>query len=95
MYLQPAIDNVLVRRIEKEETTTILTPDSAKQDSCYGEVVSVGPGRITAKGVLVPVAVEAGNKVMFEKHRGTDIKIGAEKFVVLREGELIAVVEDY
>jgi chaperonin GroES len=90
----PLHDRILVRRIEEGETTRggIIIPDSAKEKNQEGEVVSVGTGRINDKGEVRPLAVKAGEHVLFGKYAGNEIKIDGEEFVIMKEEEVLGVL---
>jgi chaperonin GroES len=83
-----------VRRIDAEEKTKggIIIPDTAKEKPQEGEVIAVGNGKVLDSGTKVPMDVKAGDKVLFGKYSGTDIKIDGEEFLILREDEVLAVI---
>ena len=87
----PLHDRVLIRRIEEKESVKggIIIPDTAKEKPQEGEVIAVGAGKIE-KGVRVPLDVKAGDRVLFGKYSGTDIKLDGEEFLILREEEILA-----
>ncbi|HJY87035.1 MAG TPA: co-chaperone GroES [Candidatus Acidoferrales bacterium] len=87
----PLHDRVLIRRIEEKETVKggIIIPDTAKEKPQEGEVIAVGAGKIE-KGQRVPLDVKAGDRVLFGKYSGTDIKIQDEEYLILREEEILA-----
>ena len=89
----PLHDRVLVRRVEEAETSRggIIIPDTAKEKNQEGEVISVGTGRINDKGDVRPLAVREGDRVLFGKYAGNDIKIEGDDFVILREDEVLGV----
>ncbi len=95
MKLKPLNDRVLVKRLESEEVTAggIIIPDSAKEKPQRGMVVAVGPGKLDDKGALVKMAVKAGDMVLFTKYAGTEIKVDGEEHLVLREEDILAIVE--
>lgn len=95
MKLKPLHDRVLVKRLESEEVTKggIIIPDSAKEKPIKGEVVAVGPGKTSDKGEKIKMNVEKGNKVLFNKYAGTEIKIDGEEFLVMREDDILAIIE--
>jgi len=96
MKFRPLHDNVLVKRqIETTEQRQggIIIPDTAKEKPQEGEVLAVGPGKILEDGTRRPVAIAAGNKVLFGKYAGTEITIDSEELLVLRESDLLGVVE--
>jgi chaperonin GroES len=95
MQFRPLHDNVLVKRIEAAEQRQggIIIPDTAKEKPQEGEVLAVGPGKILEDGSRRPVAIAVGNKVLFGKYSGTEITIDSEELLVLRESDLLGIVE--
>jgi len=95
MKLKPLNDRVLVKRLESEEVTAggIIIPDSAKEKPQRGKVVAAGPGKLDDKGTLVKMSVKAGDLVLFTKYAGTEIKIDGVEHLVLREDDILAIVE--
>ncbi|NIO15529.1 MAG: co-chaperone GroES [Deltaproteobacteria bacterium] len=95
MKLRPLQDRVIVRRVEEEEMTKggIIIPDSAKEKPQEGKVISAGKGRILENGTKVPLDVKVGDRVLFSKYAGTEIKIEGEEHLILREDDILAVVE--
>jgi len=93
--LKPIGDRVVVRPKSAEEMTKsgIILPDTAKERPQEGEVMAVGTGRITDDGTVVPLAVKVGDTVLFSKYGGTEIKIGGEEYIILREDDILAVLE--
>ena len=89
--LTPLHDRVIVKRIEEKETVKggIIIPDSAKEKPMEGEVIAVGAGR-REKGELIPLDVKAGDRVLFGKYGGTEIKLDGEEYLILREEEILA-----
>ena len=96
MKFRPLQDRVLLRRIEEEEKTAggIIIPDTAREKPMQGEVVAVGPGARGEDGKLHPLDVKAGDRVLFGKWSGTEIKIDNEEFVVMKESDIMGVVEE-
>ena len=96
MKLRPLGDRVVVKPIEKEEKTKsgILIPDTAKEKPQKGEVVAVGPGKLLDNGQRAEMEVKVGDIVIFSKYAGTEVKIGDEKYLVLSERDILAVVEN-
>ena len=92
--VRPLHDRLLVKRIEETETVKggIIIPDSAKEKPQEGEVIAVGNGKILDNGNKVALDVKAGDKILFGKYSGTDIKIDDEEFLILREDEVLAIV---
>ena len=95
MKIRPLHDRVIVKRIEEEETTKggIIIPDTAKEKPVEGKVVAVGAGKILETGKKQPLAVKKGDRILFGKYAGTDIKIEGEKHLIMREEDIIAIVE--
>ena len=91
MAFQPLHDRVLVRRIESDEKTAggLIIPDSAKEKPAEGEVVSVGEGARKDNGDLIPMAVKAGDKVLFGKWSGTEVKIDGEDMLIMKESDIL------
>ena len=94
MKVRPLHDRLVVRRIEEKESVKggIIIPDTAKEKPQEGEVMAVGNGKVLESGTKVPMDVKAGDKVLFGKYSGTDIKIDGEEFLILREDEVLAVI---
>ena len=94
MDLQPLGDRLIVETLEEEETTAsgIVLPDTAKEKPQRGRVLSVGPGSRNDKGEIVPMEVAVGDEIIFSKYGGTDIKVGADDVLILRESDVLAKV---
>ena len=94
MNVKPLADRILVRRIEEQETRKggIIIPDTAKEKPQEGEVLAVGNGRILDNGTKVALDVKVGDKILFGKYTGSEIKIDGEDVLVLREDEVLAVL---
>ncbi len=94
MHVRPLHDRVLIRRIEEKEVIKggIIIPDTAKEKPMEGEVISVGPGKIQEDGKRSPMDVKAGDRILFGKYAGTEIKIDDEDYVIMREEEILAVL---
>jgi len=94
MNVRPLHDRLLVRRIEEKETAKggIIIPDTAKEKPQEGEVLAVGNGKILDNGTKVALDVKVGDKILFGKYTGTDIKIDGEEVLILREDEVLAVL---
>ena len=92
---RPLHDRVVVRRITAEEKTAggIIIPDTAKEKPQEGEVVAVGPGARNEQGQIVALDVKAGDRVLFGKWSGTEVKIGGEELLVMKESDIIGIVE--
>mgnify|MGYP005846746175 CR=1 FL=1 len=95
MNIRPLNDRILVKRLEEEEKTKggIIIPDSAKEKPAEGTVVSVGNGRHNDKGERVAMELKAGDRVLFSKYGGTEVKIDGEEFLIMREDDVLGVVE--
>jgi chaperonin GroES len=94
MNVRPLHDRLLVRRIEEKETVKggIIIPDTAKEKPQEGEVIAVGNGKILENGTKVPMDVKVGDKVLFGKYSGTDIKIEGQEYLILHESDVLAIV---
>ena len=94
MKIRPLHDRLLVQRIEEKEQVKggIIIPDSAKEKPQEGKVVATGNGKILDNGTKVALDVKAGDKILFGKYSGTDIKIDGEEYLILREEEVLAVL---
>ncbi len=95
MKVRPLHDRVVLRRLEPEETVRggIIIPDTAKEKPQEAEVVAVGDGKRDDEGKRIPMDVKVGERVLIGKYSGTDIKIGDDEFVIVREDEILGVVE--
>ena len=95
MSFRPLHDRVVVRRIEAEEKTKggIIIPDTAKEKPQQGKVVAAGSGRVNDKGGVQPLDIKVGDTVLFGKYSGTEIKIEGQDYLILREDEVLGVVE--
>ena len=95
MNFRPLHDNVLVRRLEasEEKWGGIIIPDTAKEKPQEGNVLAVGPGKLQDDGIRRAIGVAAGNKVLFGKYAGTEITIDGEELLVMRESDLLGVIE--
>ena len=95
MKFRPLHDRVVVRRIESEAKTAggIIIPDTAKEKPQQGEVIAVGPGARDEQGKLVPLDVKAGDRILFGKYSGSEIKIDGEEHLILREEDVLGIVE--
>ena len=90
--LQPLADRLVVKPIEREEVTRggIVLPDTAKEKPQEGEVLAVGPGRLSEDGKRIPMDVKVGDRVVYAKYGGTEIKIEDEELIILRESDILA-----
>ncbi|MBM2830283.1 MAG: Co-chaperonin GroES [Gammaproteobacteria bacterium] len=95
MKIRPLQDRVIVRRMEEERTSAggIVIPDSAAEKPIQGKVIAVGPGKILDNGDRRPVDVKVGDKVLFAKYSGTEVKINDEEYLVMREEDIMGVIE--
>ena len=95
MHFRPLHDRVVVRRIEAEEKTAggIIIPDTAKEKPMEGEIVSVGPGARDENGKLVPLDVKAGDRILFGKWSGTEIKLDGVEYLIMKESDIMGIVE--
>ena len=95
MKFQPLHDRILIKRIEEKETAKggIIIPDSAKEKQQEGEVLAVGHGRKTEDGKIIPLDVKVGDRILFGKYSGTEIKIDNEDVLILKEEEVLGVIE--
>ncbi|HDP23866.1 MAG TPA: co-chaperone GroES [Deltaproteobacteria bacterium] len=95
MNVRPLQDRILVKRIEEEEKTKggIIIPDTAKEKPQMGKVIAVGGGKKTEDGKVIPVDVKAGDKVLFSKYAGTEIKIEGEELLIMREDDILGVIQ--
>ncbi len=95
MKVRPLHDRILIKRIEEQETMKggIIIPDTAKEKPQEGEVIAVGNGKKTEDGKLIALDVKAGDRILFGKYSGTEIKIDDQEFLILREEEVLGVIE--
>jgi chaperonin GroES len=95
MKIRPLHDRVLVKRLEEEAKTKggIIIPDSAKEKPIMGKIVAVGKGKVKEDGTVAPLDVKKGDKVLFSKYGGTDVKVGDDEYLILREDDILGVVE--
>jgi chaperonin GroES len=96
MKVKPLQDRLVVKRIEEEEKTKggIIIPDAAKEKPQEGRVVAVGDGKVLESGQKSPLTVKVGDKILFGKYSGTEIKIDGEEHLILREDDVLAIIED-
>jgi len=94
MNLRPLSDRVVVRRMEEEKTTAggIVLPDSAKEKPAKGEVLAVGEGKRSDNGSIIPMSVKVGDKVLFGKYAGQEVKVDGSEVLVMREDDIIAIL---
>ncbi len=95
MNIRPLQDRVIVKRLEEEEKTSsgIIIPDTAKEKPQKGEVIAVGPGKKNEDGKVQPLDVKAGDKVLFSKYAGTEVKVEGEEVLIMREDDIMGVIE--
>jgi chaperonin GroES len=95
MHFRPLHDRVVVRRIEAEERTSggIIIPDTAKEKPQEGEVVAVGPGAHAEDGTVIPLDVKAGDRILFGKWSGTEVRIDGEELLIMKESDILGVIE--
>ena len=95
MKIRPLQDRNIVKRLEEEEKTKggIIIPDTAKEKPIEGKVIAVGKGKKTEEGKLIPLDVKVGDKVLFSKYGGTDIKIDGVEYLIMREDDILGVIE--
>ena len=95
MKFRPLHDRVVVRRIESDDRTSggIIIPDTAKEKPQEGEIIAVGPGARDEAGKLVPLDVKAGDRILFGKWSGTEVKIDGEELLIMKESDVMGVVE--
>jgi chaperonin GroES len=95
MKFRPLQDRVLIRRIDQEEKTTggIIIPDTAKEKPMEGEVIAAGPGARSEDGKVLPLDVKVGDRVLFGKWSGTEIKLDGEELMIMKESDLMGIIE--
>ena len=95
MKIRPLNDRILVKRLEGEERTAggIIIPDTAKEKPAEGEVVAVGPGKLNDAGERVAMDVAVGDRVLFSKYGGTEVKLDGEDFLIMREDDILGVIQ--
>lgn len=96
MKIRPLHDRILVKRLEEKEVTKggIIIPDTAKEKPVEGKVVAIGKGKTLENGTVRPLYVIEGDKILFGKYSGTEIKIEGEGFLIMREDDVLAIIED-
>ena len=95
MKIRPLQDRVIVKRVEEEEKTKggIIIPDTAKEKPMEGKVIAVGKGKLLEDGKIHPLDVKAGDRVLFGKYSGTEVKIEGEEHLIMREDDILGVIE--
>jgi chaperonin GroES len=93
--VRPLHDRILVRRMAEEERTTggLYIPDTAKEKPQRGEIVATGKGRVTEDGKVLPLEVKSGDKVLFSKYAGTEIKFSGEEFLMMHESDILGIIQ--
>ncbi len=95
MEVRPLHDRVLVKRFDEEEKTKggIIIPDTGKEKPAQGEIIAVGGGRVAENGTVRPLAVKKGDRILFGKYSGTEIKIDGTEFLMMREDDILGVIQ--
>jgi chaperonin GroES len=93
--IRPLGDRILVKRLEEEEKTKggIIIPDTAKEKPQEGKVIAVGRGKMTEEGKVIPLDLKAGDKILFGKYAGSEVKINGEEHLILREDDVLGIIE--
>jgi chaperonin GroES len=96
MKVKPLNDRVLVKRLEEMQVTKggIYIPDTAKEKPVEGQVVAVGPGKVNEQGNRMPLNVKEGDKILFGRYAGSEIKIEGEEYLMMREDDILAIIEE-
>jgi chaperonin GroES len=95
MKIRPLYDRIVVRRIEEQETKRggIIIPDSAKEKPQEGEVIAIGNGKRLEDGKLVPLDVKVGDRILFGKYSGSEVKLGEDEYIIMREDDVFGVLD--
>ena len=95
MKIRPLQDRVIVKSLEEEEKTKggIIIPDSAKEKPQEGKVIAVGKGKVTEDGKVIPLDVKAGDRILFGKYSGTEVKIEGEEHLIMKEEDILGIIE--
>jgi chaperonin GroES len=95
MIVKPLRENVLIKRVEEENRTAggIILPDTVKEKPSEGKIVAIGEGRVTPDGKVLPMNVKVGDVVLFSKWTGTEIKVNGEPHLIIKEGDILAIIE--
>ena len=95
MKVRPLHDRLIVKRLEEEEKTKggIIIPDTAKEKPVEGKVIAVGKGKIKKDGTKIPMEVEKGDRILFAKYAGTEVKIDGEEHLIMKEDDVLAIIE--
>ncbi len=96
MKLRPLQDRILVQRVEEETTTKggIIIPDTAKEKPAEGKVVAAGNGKVGEDGKRVPLEVKKGDRILFGKYSGTEVKVSGEEYLIMREDDVLGVIDN-
>ncbi|MCK5540321.1 MAG: co-chaperone GroES [Deltaproteobacteria bacterium] len=94
MNIRPLQDRIIVKRLEEEDKTAggIIIPDAAKEKPMQGEVMAVGNGKVTEDGKVLPLDVKVGDKILFGKYAGTEVKLDGEDYLIMREDDVLGVL---
>ncbi len=95
MNIRPLHDRIIVKRVEEEEKTKggIIIPDTAKEKPFEGKVIAVGDGKVKEDGTKIPMEVKKGDKILFSKYAGSDVKIDGEDYLIMKEDDVLAIIE--
>ena len=95
MKLRPLQDRILVKRVEEETTTKggIIIPDTAKEKPAEGKVTAVGNGKVGDDGKRIPLEIKKGNRILFGKYSGTEVKIEGDEYLIMREDDVLGIIE--
>jgi len=93
--LSPLHDRVVLKRLETQQTTAagIIIPDTAKEKAQYGEVIAAGPGKVSNDGSICPIGVKVGDKVLFGKYSGTEVKVENQEYLIVKEEEILGILK--
>jgi chaperonin GroES len=96
MRIRPLHDRILIERVEEEQKTKggIIIPDTAKEKPVQGKVIAVGKGKVTEKGQVTAPDVKEGNRILFSKYAGTEVKIDGKEHLIIREDDILGVIEE-
>lgn len=96
MKIRPLQDRILVKRLELENTTRggIIIPDTAKEKPAEGKVVAVGSGKLKDDGTVIPLEIKVGDRVLFSKYGGNEVKIDGEEFLIMLQDDVLGIIED-
>lgn len=94
MKIKPLHDRILVKRLEEDEKTKggIIIPDSAKEKPAEGEIIAVGTGKVSEDGKVTPLAVKVGDKVLYSKYAGTEVKVDGQEYLMMREEDVLGII---